>query len=339
MASVVLGMSGGVDSCAAAIILKEKGYDVVALYFDVLPNGNPEGLLRAKTAAKSLGLDFVYKDISKEFNERIIKYFCSEYCKGNTPTPCVFCNPLIKFNVLSSLDTDYIASGHYADIVFENGTYFVKIAANEEKDQSYMLARLPQDILQKTIFPLAEIKNKDETRNFVSKYNIEIAGTKDSQDICFVNGSYKDFLRERSIDSLKGNFINEDGKILGPHKGIANYTIGQRKGLGIALGEPAFIKSIDSVTGDIVLSTDESCLMSKEVYITNLLLNAKIDNSDYFVKLRYAAKPAKCKIRVAGDEAKLIFEDSQRAPTPGQAAVIYRNNLVIGSGIIYNKML
>ncbi len=339
MESVALGMSGGVDSCAAAIILKEKGYDVVALYFDVLPDGNPEGLLRAKNAANSLGLNFVYKDISKEFNDKIIRYFCNEYCSGRTPAPCVFCNPLIKFKVLFDLGTDYIATGHYAGIAYQNGVCFIKRAANEKKDQSYMLARLPQDILKKTIFPLAEIKTKEEVRSLVSKYSIEIAGTGDSQDICFVNASYKDFLKERGITSLKGSFISDTGKVLGQHNGIANYTIGQRKGLGIALGEPAFIKSIDSVTGDIILSTDESCLMKKDVYIKSLLLNLETDASDYFVKLRYAARPAKCKIEKTQEGAILIFDVPQRAPTPGQAAVIYKNNLVIGSGIIYNKML
>lgn len=342
MAVVALGMSGGVDSCAAAILLKEKGFDIKALYFDVIKDNDSSSRRRAEAAAKALDIEFIYRDCSDEFEEKIISYFCNEYKCGRTPSPCVFCNPLIKFKLLAELETDYIATGHYAGIAEKSGVYYVRKAADRLKDQSYMLARLPRDILSKTIFPLADISSKEETRRIVGELKLEAAESKDSQDICFISGSYKDFLACRGISSVKGNFIDKNGRILGPNTGVANYTLGQRKGLGIALGEPAFVCSLNSVSGDICLTTQEKDLFRTEVLIRDIMLtdpDLLLYKNQYGLscKLRYAAKAADCSISMISDSrALLTFTDPQRAPTPGQLAVIYKDDIVIGSGIIYN---
>ena len=336
MKTVTLGMSGGVDSAAAAIMLKEKGYDVIALYFDVLKESNQEARQRAESTAKALGISFVSKNVSTEFEDKIIHPFCMEYSMGRTPIPCIFCNPMIKFKTLANLGTDFLATGHYAKIKEIDGVFYAAKADNRKKDQSYMLARLPQEILKKCVFPLGDIESKEAVRKFVADRGLSISSIQDSQDICFIKGSYKDFLNSRKITSPKGNFISPDGKIYGPNEGIANYTVGQRKGIGIALGTPAFVSSINSGTGDVILTDNEKDLFKTEVKIDNLMLNRSPVDKLYQVKLRYAAKPADCKIILKGDSAVLYFNDAQRAPTPGQAAVIYDDDIVIGSGIIYN---
>ena len=336
MNSVVLGMSGGVDSAAAAIILRDKGYDTIALYFDVLNEENTDAKLRAENTAKSLGITFITKNVSSEFEKNIIEPFCLQYTHGRTPIPCVFCNPLIKFKTLADSNSDYIATGHYARIKEIDGRFYVSKAANTSKDQSYMLARLPQEILCRTIFPLGEFDSKEDVRKLVAEKGLAISSEKDSQDICFIKGSYKEFLKERGVKSAKGNFISPEGKILGQNDGIANYTVGQRKGIGIALGIPAFVSEIRSETGDVVLTSNESDLYKSEVSVENLMVNGKLDDKNYQVKLRYAAKACDCRIIQKNDTAKLYFEDAQRAPTPGQAAVIYDGDIVIASGIIYN---
>lgn len=334
--TVTLGMSGGVDSAAAAILLTEKGYETIALYFDVLKEENSDAKLRARKVADALGLSFISRNVSAEFEEGIINPFCSEYKFGRTPIPCVFCNPMIKFRTLAETDSDLIATGHYARIKESGGRFYVAKAANSAKDQSYMLARLPQEILCRTVFPLGEIESKDEVRKLVADKGLSISSEKDSQDICFINGSYKDFLRDRGVESIKGNFVSPDGRVYGPNEGIANYTVGQRKGIGIALGMPAFVSEIRPDSGDVVLTSDEKDLYKSEVSIDNLLVNGRLEDKKYQVKLRYAAKPAECKVLQNGDSAMLYFDEAQRAPTPGQAAVIYDGDIVIASGIIYN---
>jgi len=338
MISVTLGMSGGVDSAAAAILLKEKGYDVIALYFDVLKDQDNAALDRAQNAAVQLGIKFTTKNVATEFEDKIINPFCNEYCNGRTPIPCVFCNPEIKFRTLAQLGTEYIATGHYARIKEIDGQFFVQKAANEKKDQSYMLARLPQEILCKTIFPLGVIASKDEVRSIAADRGLSLSSEHDSQDICFIKGSYKDFLSERGISSKKGNFVSQDGTIYGPNEGVANYTVGQRKGIGIALGVPAFVSEINSDNGNVVLTSNEQDLFKSEVRIDNLMLHKALEDKKYQVKLRYAAKPAECTISLNSnnDSAVLYFTEGQRAPTPGQAAVIYEGDIVIGCGIIYN---
>ncbi len=331
-------MSGGVDSCACAILLKEKGYEVTALYFDTTKNEGA-GKKRAEFAAQKLGINFIYKNLTEEFEEKIIQPFINEYKIGRTPIPCIFCNPLIKWAVLKQvadeIGAEYLATGHYARIEEKDGIYYVKKAFNERKDQSYMLARLGQDILSRAIFPLGEIESKEQTREIVSSLDLEFSKEKESQDICFIENNYVDFLADRNVTTIQGNYLDSEGKVLAPtEKGIHCFTIGQRKGLGIALGAPAYVTKINSDTGDITLSTNEADLFKDNVLIDNIVWNGARADGEFTVKLRYAAKPAKATITNRGKYAILSFDEPQRAPTPGQAAVIYFNDFVVGCGII-----
>jgi len=336
---VVLGLSGGVDSAASAIILKSKGYEVIALYFDVTKEGDIDVKNRAKLLSEKLGIEFVYKNVAEDFEDKIIKYFCNEYQIGRTPIPCIFCNPLIKWAVLKAyadeIGAEYIASGHYARIVEKSSLFYVQKAVNEAKDQSYMLARLDQKILSKMILPLGEIESKDLVRNIVADLDYDFSIQKDSQDICFIPTNYLEFLENRGIKTKEGNFIYKSGEVIAPtSKGFSSFTIGQRKGLGIALGMPCYVTDINPDNGDITVSTNEQDLFKEQVLIDQITWVGERLDGIYSCKLRYAAKPAKCMVNQRGKYIILDFEEAQRGPTAGQAAVIYDNDIVVGSGII-----
>ena len=271
---VVLGLSGGVDSTAAALILKEKGYEVTGLYFDVFGGSakSEEGRAKAETAAEQLGIKFIYRDLSDEFREKVIGNFCSEYSCGRTPNPCIVCNPGVKFRVLlETADREgaqYIATGHYAGTYHDEDTdtWFIRRAANEAKDQSYMLYRLGQEVVSRLLLPLNDVDDKEKIRDIARKNDMKNAEAKDSQEICFIEAddNYKDFLKRRGYETPEGDFVDAQGNVLGRHKGILNYTIGQRKGLGIALGKPAFVTAIDGVKDQVVLG-DNADLFKTEV--------------------------------------------------------------------------
>lgn len=338
MEKVVLGLSGGVDSAAASILLKQKGYEVIALYFDVV-KGKEEERNKAEKLASLLNIQFIYKDLSHEFNKIIIQDFCTEYQNGRTPNPCIFCNPLIKWKVLKEtadeLGAKYISSGHYARIKEIDGIYYVQKAVNIAKDQSYMLSRLGQDILSRVIFPLGEIGDKQLTRKIVQDLDIETSQGKDSQDICFINNNYVDYLKMVGITAKTARFISSDKKLIQQSdKPIYCFTIGQRKGLGIALGSPCFVTKIDAQTGDVTLSTDENDLFKDQVLLNNVFKTSILNDGKYMVKLRYAGTPAECELINRGKYIILSFKMPQRAPTPGQAAVIYADDIVVGCGII-----
>ena len=338
---VVLGLSGGVDSTAAALLLQEKGYEVVGLYFDIWEDSGAQGRERAENAAKQLGIEFIYKNVSDTFEDIVISNFCSEYACARTPNPCIVCNPLVKFKTLLDAANEagayYIATGHYADTYYDENDdlWYIKRAANEKKDQSYMLYRLSQEAISRLLLPLNEIDDKEQVRELARKKSLANADAKDSQDICFIdaNDNYKDFLRRRGITAPEGDFVDSEGNVLGEHTGILDYTIGQRKGLGIALGKPAFVTHIDSKNNQVVLG-DNADLFKTEVFSSdNILIGDEYENIT--AKIRYAAKPADAKLCVLEDgRVKTIFEDAQRAATPGQSIVFYDGDLVIGGGFI-----
>ena len=341
---VLLGLSGGVDSTAAALLLKEKGYKVTGFYFDVT-GVNEEGRREARQVAEQLGIELICTDVSGEFREKVIGKFCSEYLHGRTPNPCVVCNPNIKFKKLTetadSIGAYYIATGHYCRIFRndESGACYVSRAANEKKDQSYMLYRLGQDVLRRLIFPLGEFCDKEQTRELARSKNLQNAEKKDSQEICFVDPSenYVDYIKSLGYDSKPGNFIDREGKSLGPHKGIVNYTIGQRKGLGIALGKPAFVTKIDYDRNTITLGSNEDLFSNKVVSSDNVFSFGKAENYDgmkVMAKVRYSAKPSEAVINVDGNIITTIFKEPQRAATPGQSIVFYVDDHVIGGGFI-----
>lgn len=370
---VVLGLSGGVDSTTAALLLQEKGYEVIGLYFDAMGKGREDaGAVRAEMAAKQLGIKFLYRDVSDIFREKVIGNFCSEYVCGRTPNPCIVCNPDVKFKtLLAAADeegADWIATGHYAGTYQdpESEEWFIRRAKSEAKDQSYMLYRLGEDVISRLILPLNDAEDKEAVREIARKKALKNAEDKDSQEICFIEDGddYKAFLRRNGCDLPKGDFVDADGNILGEHQGILHYTIGQRKGLGIALGKPAFVTGIDSEKNQVVLGDNQDLFKTKVVSDGNILLGIDFsrlaqqerearqadgesgearslgiigfdDMSGITAKIRYAAKPAAASLKLLPDGKILAtFEEPQRAPTPGQSIVFYRNDLVLGGGFI-----
>ena len=350
---VVLGLSGGVDSTTAALLLKEKGLEVIGFYFDVTGD-NTEGQKAAADLAEKLGIEFYSADVSEEFDQLIISNFCNEYCCGRTPNPCTICNPLIKFKQLTDLadrlGAYYIATGHYARVFHdqENDLYFIRKGINERKDQSYMMYRLGQDVISRLILPLGEVADKEDTRNLSRKFNMPNAEAKDSQEICFIDEtkeSHVDFIARRRGGEKKGNFVDADGKVLGQHQGISHYTIGQRKGLGIALGKPAFVTAINPEKNEVVLG-DNADLFKREVCSTDNVFSAPAQTEallqcgeiDVEAKIRYAAKPSKARlIKLEDGKILTVFDEPQRAATPGQSIVFYVGENVIGGGFITSE--
>ena len=363
---VVLGLSGGVDSTTAALLLQEKGYEVIGLYFDAMGKGREDaGAVRAEMAAKQLGIKFLYRDVSDIFREKVIGNFCSEYVCGRTPNPCIVCNPDVKFKtLLAAADeegADWIATGHYAGTYQdpESEEWFIRRAKNEAKDQSYMLYRLGEDVISRLILPLNDAEDKEAVREIARKKALKNAEDKDSQEICFIEDGddYKAFLRRNGCDLPKGDFVDADGNILGEHQGILHYTIGQRKGLGIALGKPAFVTGIDCEKNQVVLGDNQDLFKTEVVSDGNILLGIDFsrlaqqarearearslgiigfdDMSGITAKIRYAAKPAAASLKLLPDGKILAtFEEPQRAPTPGQSIVFYQDDLVLGGGFI-----
>ena len=344
---VVLGLSGGVDSSTAALLLKEKGMEVIGFYFDV-SGDNAEGAQAAADLAKRLGIKFIKADVSREFEQIVIRNFCVEYSCGHTPNPCVICNPNIKFKKLIEIaDREgayYIATGHYARIHHDetNELYYVRKGANERKDQSYMLYRLGQDVLSRLIFPLGGFDDKEKTREMARDFGLPNAETADSQEICFIDEaqeSYQEFLTRKGYKCKEGDFVDADGNVLGRHKGIMNFTIGQRKGLGIALGKPAFVTEINPENNQVTLGSNDD-LFKRDVYsIENVFADGTVlaegESLQVRAKIRYASKPAEAVITVAGEGRILTsFSEPQRAATPGQSIVFYVDDYVIGGGFI-----
>ncbi len=347
---VLLGLSGGVDSTAATLLLQEQGFSVTGMFFDVLGNQEVEKQ-RAALAAKELGIDFIYRDVSKVFKETVIDYFCCSYYEGKTPNPCVKCNPTVKFPTMieeaNRIGAYHIATGHYAQIYFHEPSqkYYIRKAVNERKDQSYMLYRLEQAILSRLILPLGQAKDKEDIRNLLKSEGLSNAAQKDSQEVCFIKEeNYMDYIKrwkqnedaDQSFNT-KGCFVDKQGNVLGEHQGIENYTIGQRKGLGITFGKPMFVTMVDSKKNRVTLGENEELLQKVVISESNVLVEEFEHSKEVLAKIRYAAKPAKATL-THGENGELIttFEDSQRAVTPGQSIVFYEEDRVIGGGIIKN---
>lgn len=352
---VVVGMSGGVDSSVAAYLLKEQGYDVIGVTMQIWQeeervveeeNGGCCGLTAvddARRVANDLEIPYYVMNFKKEFKESVINYFVNEYLQGRTPNPCIACNRYVKWEALlkrsMEIGAEYIATGHYARIKqLENGRYTVQRSATLAKDQTYALYNLTQEQLKHTLMPVGAY-TKDEIREIAEQIKLRVANKPDSQDICFVpDGDYAAFIDENLENPIPtGNFVTLDGKILGKHKGITHYTVGQRKGLGLALGYPAFVIEIRPETNEVVIGTNEDS-MSYHVRANHLNFMSIEDLKEpmrVFAKIRYNHKGAWCTIEKTGeDEVLCTFEEQQRAITPGQAVVFYEEDYVIGGGTI-----
>lgn len=346
---VILGLSGGVDSTAAALILKERGYDVTGLYFNIHEN-DKSGEKKAVKVAEELGIDLIIKDISQRFNEIVVSDFIREYSKGRTPNPCTLCNPEIKFKTLideaDRLGAEFIATGHYADTTFSSiqNCHVIRVSANRKKDQSYMLYRLPANVIERLILPLSDYDDKEHIRKIAREKSMSNSEDKDSQEICFLNEGedYTSFLKKHGVKSVEGNFIDKDSNVLGRHKGIINYTIGQRKGLGIALGKPAFVTDIDAENNTVTLGENVD-LFNRQVICDNVFFTSTsssripefIMGKRLYGKIRYAAKPAECSVEEYKEGMiKVLFDEPQRAATGGQSLVLYMDDEVCGGGLI-----
>lgn len=341
---VIIGLSGGVDSAVAAYLLKEEGYDVVGVTLNLWQE-NKDAICDAKRVADMLGIEHLVFDFTKEFKKIVIDNFISEYMLGRTPNPCIVCNEHLKFEMLlkkaDELGFDFIATGHYAKVEKDENTgrFYIKKSEYDKKDQSYVLYRLSQSQLEKTLMPLYKY-SKDEIREIALKIGLDIANKKDSQDICFIpDGDYISFLKRYTTLPPVGDFLNEEGEKIGNHLGIASYTIGQRKGLGMTFGKPMFVTKINAKNNTVTLgkmgSQFKKCVYAENI---NFLPFEKLTEPKTFLcKLRYSAKPEKALVTpIDNNKVKIEFESVKSAATPGQSAVFYDGDYLIGGGIIYN---
>ena len=338
---VLVGMSGGVDSSAAALVLKNKGYDVCGITLTLTENDNSRDINDAKKVCEKLGINHTVLDLRKEFRENVISYFINEYKSGRTPNPCIACNKHIKFGAMLDYANkngfDKIATGHYARVEEENGRFLLKRGVDLSKDQSYVLFSLTQNQLSRLLLPLGDI-SKPQVREMTEKAGLISADRPDSQDICFVpDGDYAAFIEKTDgFTSEKGDYVDINGNVLGQHEGVIHYTIGQRKGLGIALGKPQFVIDKNPETDRVVLG-DEEHLFKRQVYVenTNFLAFDSLNTAmPVTAKLRYRHKEQPAVIYPHKDGIMIEFATPQRAPSPGQAAVFYYSDVVIGGGII-----
>jgi tRNA-specific 2-thiouridylase len=350
---VVVGMSGGVDSSVTAYLLKEQGYDVIGITMQVWPEDeefeereggccSTSSVEDARRVAYKLDIPFYVMNFKDVFKEKVIEPFIDEYLMGQTPNPCIACNKFIKFDAFlkkaKALGADYIATGHYANIYEENGRYLLKRSKDDKKDQTYVLYNMTQHQLKHTLMPCGDY-NKERIREIAKEIGLNVHNKKDSEEICFIpdndHGAY--IKRERPENVKGGNFVDIRGNVLGKHKGLAYYTIGQRKGLGLALGKPVFVNDIRPNTNEVVLGSEDDIFKNELIagklnFITFDKLKEPIK---VLAKIRYSAKATKAIVYPYGeDKVRVVFENNVRAITKGQSVVFYNEDLLVGGGII-----
>ena len=347
---VLLGMSGGVDSSVAAILLKEQGYEVIGITMKLF-EGEVEGsccslssTIDAKRVCDYLEIPHYTLNFKDDFKKYVIDDFINCYANSKTPNPCIECNKYLKFGKMyekaKELECKYIATGHYAKVEYmkEYNQYVLKKSKAQAKDQSYVLYNIPRDRIGNLLLPLSDFENKEEIRKLAKKHNLPVANKPDSEDICFIpDGNYKKFLEENSnIKPKKGNIVNKNGEILGIHEGLYRYTIGQRKGLGISYKVPLFVIGFNVLKNELIVG-EEKELYTREFNVEKLnwLIFDKLEKEiEANVKTRYSSKEYKAKIIPEGDKVKVIFDEPQKSITPGQSAVFYIDDIVIGGGKI-----
>lgn len=336
---ILVALSGGVDSAAAALLLKKQGYTVIGITAKMWHGANAQDIKDAETICQTLGIEHHYVDLCNDFQEKVIAPFVQQYDIGLTPNPCVICNKEIKFGVLAKYLQEFacekFATGHYARIDKVNNKSVLLKAKDLKRDQSYFLYGLPVNLLDNLLFPLGEY-TKDEIRKLVADAGISVAHKSDSQDICFVpNGDYMQVLNEIGLKhSHTGNFKLANGEKIGKHQGLASCTIGQRKGLGISWEHPLYVVKKDTGKNAVILGKNED-LFSDVLTCENL--NFLIQCPEKFsctAKIRYRANPAFCEVQQMGVKCIVKFQEKQRAITPGQSIVFYDNDVVLGGGII-----
>ena len=347
---VVVGMSGGVDSSVAAYLLKEQGYEVIGVMMKLWREETGEEcdsvstVSDARRVADTLGIPFYVVNFCEEFKRDVVDYFVEEYLRGRTPNPCIMCNRYVKWEALLrrslEIGADYIATGHYARVKKrENGRYAIAVSATAKKDQTYALYGLTQEQLKHTLMPVGEYE-KEEIRKIAEKIGLRVANKPDSQEICFIpDNDYAAFLARMAKGRMpgSGNFVTADGTVLGVHKGISHYTVGQRKGLNLAMGRPVFVTEIRPDTNEVVIGEAED-VFSRECTADQFHFMGISDFKDgerFLTKIRYAHKGAMAALyKEEGGRVRFVFDEPQRAATPGQAAVFYDGDCVAGGGVI-----
>ena len=350
---IAVAMSGGVDSSLAAALLLKRGYEVIGVTFRMWPKEecgasfgraccNLEAVTRARAVAGDLGIPYYVFDFSEEFKAKVIDYFCEEYMRGLTPNPCVICNEKIKFGLLYekalALDASLIATGHYADKGFNKrtGRFFLKAGRDTEKDQSYFLFSLSQEQLRYAMFPLSDY-TKASVRAAAKKFKIKTHDTVSSQDICFIRDlDYAEYIKKKTgVAIKKGDIVNKEGKVLGTHKGIPYYTIGQRRGLGLGHSEPLYVTGIERSQNRLIVGVKRDVL-KKSLFAHRLNWMTRNDIDEQLrvkAKIRYNHKAQSATVsRVGPDLVRVDFDLPQEAPTPGQAVVFYDKGTVVGGG-------
>lgn len=344
MKKVLIALSGGVDSSTTAYLLKKQGFEVAAITLKLYDSHSKtsvslQAIDDAKKVCDFLNIKHYILDLQKEFQDTIINNFILSYLDATTPNPCILCNETIKFGILldyaKKLGFDYLATGHYAKIEKSNDEYKLKIGKDKSKDQSYFLYRLTQKELKHLLFPLADY-TKEEIRDIAISANLPVANKPDSQEICFIEKSYHDFLKQNIKNFNKvvfpGLIVDTNGKKLGKHKGLIFYTIGQRSGLGITTSEPVYVLKMDKITNTLVVGTKKDVFsrIAKIKNITYVSNKTPIDNFKADVKIRRMHKASSAII----SKDIILFDEEQASITPGQSAVFYKDNYVIGGGFI-----
>ncbi len=350
----VAAMSGGVDSSVAALELKRKGYDVIGMTIKTWPREecgaggerlccSLEAIQYARSVAEDLEIPYYVVDLSKEFAGVVKTYFAREYTRGRTPNPCVYCNSKIKFGCLlrkaRELGAEKIATGHYARILERDGNYYLAEARDKQRDQSYFLYDISRETLPLIEFPVGGLSG-EEVRGIAMEHDFTSAGRKSSQDICFAeaDGGYREYLKKIGAGAFTpGDIVDVSGKVVGTHKGIASYTVGQRRGLGLARPEPVYVLKIDPDNNTITVG-EKHHAMNRKILVAgiNWLTLEKLDRPrEFATRIRYNGKKAPARVTPRGDEEAVVeFKEPQFAPTPGQAAVFYDGEIVVGGGWI-----
>ena len=354
---VLVGMSGGIDSSATCIMLQEQGYEVVGMtmrtwdvasQFSTSEQEEPDYILEAKALAQKLGIEHHVADVREEFKQVIVKYFIDEYMQGRTPNPCVMCNPIFKERLLCEwadrTGCAWISTGHYCRLEKRADKLYILTGHDNTKDQSYFLWRLPQEVLQRFLFPLGGY-TKQEVRNYLKEKGFETKAKEgESMEICFIEGDYRDFLRQQcpDIDTKigPGYFVDNKGLKIGQHKGFPYYTIGQRKGLGIALGHPAHVLRINAEKNTVMLGTADD-LKTEYMLVGNAMITDMqelLKHPNLTVRIRYRSKPIPCQVLPLDNGQILVhFLGEASAIAPGQSAVFYDGERMLGGAFIASQ--
>ncbi|WP_409069622.1 tRNA 2-thiouridine(34) synthase MnmA [Clostridium sp. FAM 1755] len=350
---VLVGMSGGVDSSVAAYLLKNQGYDVIGVTMQIWQDDEEfverEGgccslsaVADARRVANKIGIPFYVMNFKDAFKRNVIDYFVDEYVEGRTPNPCIACNKFIKFSAFldkaMAMGIDYVATGHYAIIEKQNDRYVIKKSEDDKKDQTYALYNLTQFQLERTLMPCGQYK-KTQIREIAKEIGLRVHNKKDSEEICFIpDNDHGRYIKNRFPNKVReGNFVDKEGNILGIHKGIVYYTIGQRKGLGIAFGKPMYVVDINPFRNEVVLGSLEDLLNTELIAkdINYIPFDTLKEPMEIEAKIRYSQNPSKAVITpIENGKVKVNFYEKQRAITKGQSVVFYKDDLVIGGGVI-----